>query len=146
MILDNNAVVVSYPNQAGDPGRYDLRDQRSYFEQFDGGASRVFQLALENTIHGDLLEFHETCNEYFDSQFSTVCNETFDNQYGLCLEDNSLTLAQYHIAKKEFNRRIFDVYRFAKTSLARLGENPGFSTVRRIATNRTFDSGSFLLK
>jgi hypothetical protein len=134
MTVNNNAVIVSYPNQAGDPGRYDLRDQRAYFSQFEGGASYVFELALENAICGDLLDFNAACNEYFD------------NQYTHCFEDNSITLEEYHTVKKEFNRRIFDVYRFAKTSLNRLGENPGFSMVKRISTNRKFDSGSFLLK
>jgi hypothetical protein len=134
MIQNNNAVIVSYPNQVGDPGRYELRDQRKYFSQFDGGASLVFQLALENAVDGDLLAFNELCNEYFDNQYSNY------------LDDNSMTLDVYHIEKKEFNRRIFDIYRYAKTSLATLGDDPGFSTVKRVVINHKFDTGSFLLK
>jgi hypothetical protein len=134
MIVNNNAVIVSYPNQAGDPGRYDLRDQRAYFTQFDGGSSYVFELALENALSGDLLDFNEACNTYFD------------NQCILLFADNSITLDDYHKLRKEFNRRIFDIYRYAKTSLARLGDEPGFSKVVKLSANPKFDSGSFLLK
>ena len=133
-VFDNQAIVVSYPNQIGDVGRYDLRDQRTYFSQFDGGAQYIFQLALENIIDGDLLAFHQQCLEYRD------------NHYHEDLQYNMVDLAEYHRNKREFQRRIFDIYRFAKTSLKSLGDETDFSRVSRLSTNHVFDTGSFIIK
>lgn len=132
-VLDNNAIVVNFPNYIGDEGRYDLRDQRAYFSQFDGGVSYVFQLALEHVIDGDLLSFHKQCEEYRDNHY----HELF--QYG------QVNLAHYYRDRKEFQRRIFDIYRYAKTSLAALG-NVNLLDVKRLSTNRNFDTASFLVK
>lgn len=135
MVASNNyAIVVGYPNQIGDCGRYELGDQRMYFSKFDGGASLIFELALCNAVSGDLIAYTEQCNELLD------------NYYQSRFEENTVSIEQYQHDRREFNRRIFDIYRYAKSSLSSLGENLGFSTVKRIATNRKFDSSKFLLK
>ena len=135
--MDNhNALVVNYPNQIGDCGRYGLRDQRSYFSKFEGGASLIFQLALE----------HILCEELDITTFAADCSVIFDQHYFQRFEENSTSLFEYHADQREFNRRIFDIYRFAKSSLGVLGKNHGLSAVKRIANNRTFDTGSFLLR
>jgi hypothetical protein len=149
MILSNNAIVVNYPNQRGDAGRYPLFDQRDYFKKFEGGSNHIFELALNNVVGGDLLAYTDSCNEIYDSYYRAYevqCSEVFDNHYFPQFQDNTVNLKHYHDDRREFNRRIFDVYRYAKTSLAVLGENTGFSMVRRLSTNPQFDSGSFLLK
>lgn len=135
MIATNcNAIVVAYPNQIGNYGRYELSDQRLYFSKFYCGASGIFELALHNAISGSLLEYIESCNDILDQY------------YEIRFEENTTSIDLYHDDHREFNRRIFDIYRYAKTSLGALGENLGFSMVKRIATNRRFDSGTFLLK
>lgn len=135
MVANNQfAIVVNYPNQVGDHGRYELRDQREYFNKFDGGADYIFELALQNVIDGDLLAYTEQCAAIFD------------RHYQIRFEENTMNFALYQHDRREFNRRIFDIYRYAKSSLGCLGENLGFSMVKRIATNRIFDSTSYLLK
>jgi hypothetical protein len=149
MIVSNNALVVNYPNQRGDAGRYPLFDQRNYFRKFDGGSNSIFELALQNVVHGDLLAYTEQCSEIYNSYYKAYeaqCGEVFDNHYFPQFQDNTVDMTRYHDDRREFNRRIFDVYRYAKSSLAVLGENTGFSMVRRLSTNPKFDSGSFLLK
>jgi hypothetical protein len=133
-MIARNAIVVNYPNPIGDAGRYSLRDQRDFFSRFDGGASAVFGVALENVLDGDMLHFFEQIDNVFESY------------YQMRLDENTATMEMYQADKREFYRRTFDVYRFAKTSLKRLGENAGLSEVKRIAANCKFDSGSFLLK
>lgn len=133
MNADMSGIVIGFPNTVGDPGRYDLRDQRTYFHQFDGGASYVFQLALENVLGGDLLAYNEQCNEYMDGHY----HELFF--------DNSMTLVNYHKNKKEFNRRILDIYRYAKTSMSVLGKHD-FTEVRRFYTDKILDSSLFIIK
>lgn len=135
MILNNNAIVVNYPNQVGDYGRYPLRDQREYFSKFEGGASYIFELALRNVVDGSGVV-----------TFADQCSEVLERYYDFCFAVNAVTMQQYHEDRREFQRRIFDIYRYAKSSLGVLGEDLGFSLVRRIATNRNFDSSSFLLK
>lgn len=135
--MDNhNSLVVNYPNQIGDCGRYELRDQRTYFSKFEGGASKIFEMALE----------HILCDGYDLMTYIAEANAIFDQHYHQRFAENSTSLQEYHNDQREFNRRIFDIYRFAKSSLGALGKNHGLSTVKRIAFNRTFDSGSFLLK
>lgn len=149
MIVINNAIVVNYPNQRGDVGRYPLVDQRDYFRKFDCGSNAIFELALHNVVNGDLLAYTEQCTEIYDAHYRAYeaqCSEIFDNHYFPQFQDNTVVMESYHDDRREFNRRIFDVYRYAKTSLAVLGENTGFSMVRRLSTNPKFDSGSFLLK
>lgn len=127
------AVVVSYPNHAGDSGRYELADQRSYFSRFTIGSNFMFELALKHVISGDLLSFHEECEEIFESSFQVM------------LSENTMRMDNYHDVRREFQRRTFDLYRYAKSSLHKLGENPGFTSVKRLSTNHRFDSGKFLL-
>ena len=133
---NHNALVVNYPNQIGDCGRYELRDQRSYFSKFEDGASFIFELAL----------FHILSDELDVTTFAADCGLIFDQHYHQRFAENSTSLPAYHADQREFNRRIFDIYRFAKSTLGVLGKNHGLSAVKRIATNRSFDSGSFLLK
>lgn len=134
MIVNTNALVVRYPNLVGDCGRYELRDQRTYFSKFQGGASYIFELALYNLVCGDL------------QQYELWCNDIFDNYYLVLFEENTTTREAYHDDRREFNRRIFDIYRFAKSSLSSVGQNLGFSSVTKLAFNRTFDTSSFLVK
>jgi hypothetical protein len=136
MTNHNNAIVVSYPNLIGDCGRYGLRDQRTYFSKYEDGAIKIFELALDHLINDklDLLMYADCCHEIFEQYYQTRFDE------------NSISLSDYHIDQREFGRRIFDVYRFAKSSLSVLGKDHGLSTVKRLVTNRAFDTGSFLLK
>ena len=133
---NHNALIVNYPNQVGDCGRYELHDQRSYFSKFACGASHIFELALEHILSDelDLMTYVADCNVIFDQHYI----ERF--------EENSTSLEEYHNDQREFNRRIFDVYRFAKSTLGAIGKDHGLSVVKRIAFNRNFDTGSFLLK
>lgn len=135
-MINHNAIVVSYPNLVGDCGRYELRDQRLYFSKFNDGASKIFELALE----------HLLCNELDLLTYVGDCGVIFDHHYHERFEENTTTFDAYHRDQREFNRRIFDIYRFAKTSLGALGKDHRLSEVKRIAVNRTFDTGSFLLK
>lgn len=149
MMNTSKSIVVNYPNTRGDSGRYALFDQRDYFRKFEGGSSSIFEIALNNVVSGDLLAYTEQCGEIYDSYYrvyETQCSEVFDNYYLPLFQNNAMDMQRYHDDRREFNRRIFDVYRYAKTSLAVLGENTGFSMVRRLSTNPQFDSGSFLLK
>lgn len=130
----HNAIVVNYPNQVGDAGRYTLRDQRDFFSRFEGGARTLFGIALQNVLGGDLLHFQEQVGEVFESYYQSR------------LDENTATMSMYQQDQREFYRRTFDIYRFAKTSLTCLGENPGFCQVKQLASNQRFDSGSFLLK
>lgn len=128
-----NAIVVNYPNQVGDTGRYALSDQRDYFSKFYCGSSFIFELALSHALDGDLLSFQ------------TACGEIFDQHYHVRFDENTANLIEYTADRREFYRRTFDLYRYAKTSLNALGKNHGFTTVRRLSTNHRFDTGSFLL-
>ena len=132
---NHNALVVNYPNQIGDCGRYELRDQRSYFSKFEGGASLIFQLALE----------HILCDELDITTFAADCGVIFDQHYFQRFEENSTSLPAYHADQREFNRRIFDIYRFAKTALHGLGDNHNLSKVRMLSRNKRFDAASFIL-
>lgn len=149
MIVSNDtAIVVNYPNTRGDHGRYTLSDQRDYFSKFEGGSNRIFELALHNVVYGDLLAYTEQCDQIFDTYkvYQNQCSEIFDNHYLPQFEDNTVMMDRYHDDRREFHRRIFDVYRYAKTSLAVLGENTVFHSVKRIQTNPQLDTGSFLLQ
>lgn len=148
MIANNNAIVVNYPNSRGDFGRYDLCDQREYFTKFEGGVTRIFELALQNTVDGDLLEFSSECNKIFDAKqnYENQCFEVFDNYYLQQPFDGGVSAQLYSDDRREFQRRIFDIYRYAKTSLACLGDNCGFSMVQRLKANPKFETCSFLLK
>ena len=134
-MINHNAIVVNYPNQVGDCGRYELRDQRMYFSKFNDGASKIFELALE----------HLLCDELDLLTYVSDCSVIFDHHYHERFEENTATFSEYHLDQREFHRRIFDIYRFAKTSVGVLGKDHGLSTVKRIAHNRSFDTGSFLL-
>lgn len=134
MNLDKNSVVVNYPNTFGDSGRYDLKDQRAYFKQFEGGSRYVFRLALENALHGDLLSYSEQCDN------------CLDNHYQLMFDENITTLELYHDARKEFKRRTLDIYRYARTTLKPLGEELPFLNVSVLSVNPEFDTASFILK
>lgn len=131
---NRNTVVVSYPNTVGDAGPYTVVDQREYFSRFDGGARQVFELALSNCVDGDIVSFQ------------AKCNEIFENYYAPQFLDNTANLNTYNVDQKEFYRRTINVYRYAKTSLARLSPQFKFNTVVRLKDNQKFDSGSFLLK
>lgn len=148
MVGTTNTIVVNYPNQRGDVGRYSLTDQRNYFSKFEGGSYRIFELALFNVVHGDLASYAEQCEEIYDAyqDYKNQCSEIFDNHYDLRLQDNTFDMAAYHDDRREFQRRIVDIYRYAKTSLAVLGNNPGFTHVNRLSLNQRFDSGSFILR
>jgi hypothetical protein len=149
MVGPTNTIVVNYPNQRGDVGRYSLIDQRNYFSKFEGGSYRIFELALFNVVHGDLLAYTEQCEEIYDTYYKAYelqCSEIFDNLYLPSFEDNSIIMASYHNDRREFHRRIFDVYRYAKSSLAVLGPDPGFSHVTRLTLDHNLDSGSFILR
>lgn len=149
MVETSNAIVVNYPNQRGDVGRYSLIDQRNYFSKFEGGSYRIFELALFNVVHGDLLAYTEQCDQIYDTyykEYVSQCSEIFDNHYFPRFEDNTVSMTLYHDDRREFHRRIFDLYRYAKSSVAVLGDNPGFSHVNRLYINSEFDSGSFILK
>ena len=132
----HDALVVNYPNLIGDCGRYGLRDQRTYFSKYEDGAIKIFELALDHLIN-DKLDL---------PMYADRCNEIFEQHYQIRFEENSISLTDYHLDQREFGRRIFDIYRFAKSTISVLGKNHGLSVVKRIATNRTFDSCSFLLK
>lgn len=134
MKLDKNSVVVNYPNTFGDSGRYDLKDQRAYFKQFEGGARYVFRLALENAIWGDLLSYSEQCDNCLDSH------------YQLMLDENVMSIEHYHDAQREFKRRTLDIYRYACTTLKPLGEELPFLNVSVLSVNPEFDTASFILK
>lgn len=126
-------IVINYPNTVGVMRRYDLKDQRAYFTQFDIGVYDVFRLSLENIIAGDLLNYSKTCNAIFD------------NHCKLMFRDNTIKLNDYNTNKKEFNRRIFDVYRYAYSSLETLGKTP-FTQVVPLSQNTQLDIGSFVLR
>lgn len=132
--VSNVSIVVGYPNQVGDAGRYTLRDQRDYFSKFDGGASRTFGMALSNVVAGDLLNYTEHCNE------------VFDNHYQVFFDENTARMDDYNAERREFNRRIFDIYRFAKTSVGVLGTDLPFTKVKQLTHNQSFDTGMFLLR
>lgn len=134
MMQNNNAIVVSYPNQIGDCGRYELRDQRTYFSKFEGGSSYFFELALNTVLTHDL------------PQYCEWCNEAFDVHYVQQFEENTTNLEVYNDDRRNFNRRCFDLYRFAKSSLSSIDPELGFSSITRIATNHKFDSSSFLVR
>lgn len=134
MNLDLSSIVVNYPNSFGDTGRYELKDQRAYFKQFDYGVSHLFYIALRNTLSGDLLSYSDECNEYFDIHYDAL----FSN--------NAISLEQYQENRKEFNRRIFDIYRYARTSLKTLGEDLPYSHVDMLSYDDTYHTASFILK
>lgn len=143
------SIVVNYPNTVGISGRYTLRDQRTYFSKFEGGASYVFELALRNVVDGDLLNYTDQCGSLFEKKYinySDKCNEIFDTLYQVLFEENTTVLDEYHTERREFSRRIFDIYRFAKTGLGVLGDDLPFSSVKKLTYDKQFDSGSFLLK
>lgn len=133
---NHNSLVVNYPNQVGDCGRYELRDQRSYFSKFEGGASYIFELALEHILYDELDLLTYACD----------CNDIFDQHYNERFAENSTSLSSYHIDRREFNRRIFDMYRFARSTVGALGKDHKLSTVKRISTNNAFDTCSLLLR
>lgn len=133
-MINNNALVVGYPNQIGDSGRYTLADQRTYFSKFQCGSNHIFELALQHVVCGDLLDFNDQCDMIFDSH------------YQLLIEENTTDLKKYQNDRREFFRRTFDIYRYAKTSLQYLGEELGFTKVKRLTYNSQFDSGTFLLR
>ncbi|BAW18984.1 hypothetical protein [Ralstonia phage RP12] len=141
----NNAIVVGYPNQIGSSGRYELPDQRTYFSKFNelsGGSSQIFELALQHVLDHDLVD-------YFDQ-----CVEIFDSYYQILFDENTIDLEKYQIDRREFFRRTFDIYRYAKTSLIHLVPKKDnqdfvdypFSHVKRLSSNCQFDSGTFLLR
>lgn len=131
--MNNQAVVISYPNQVGDAGRYTLIDQRNYFSRFNGGARHFFCMALEAIIHGSLAEYEKDCQLLFDAYYDALINE------------NTASVKSYPDDRTEFARRIFDIYRYAKTSIDALGPATSFDKVRQLSLNRRFDTGSFIL-
>ncbi len=135
-----NAIVVGYPNTRGDVGRYSLADQRDYFGRFYCGSSHIFELALNHALGGDLLSFQDQCSSIFENHFQVLLDENT-----IALEENSLGLPSYQSERREFYRRTFDLYRYAKTSLAVLGKELPFTHVKRLSSNHRFDSGTFLL-
>lgn len=152
MVTNSNfvpAMIVNYPNTRGEPGRYSLDDQRDYFNKFEGGSCHIFQLALANALSGDLLKYSSECTVLFDcyyQNYTTACLEIFDNHYDLAWNENTVTPQLYSEDQKEFNRRIFDLYRYAKTSVAAIVPDKDCFTVSKIAGNPQFDSGVFLIR
>ncbi len=143
------SMVIGFPNQVGDIGRYELRDQRSYFSKFDGGSCHVFELALNNIVDGDLLNYADQCSDLFIKHYryySDQCTELFDNCYQVMFDENTVDQKTFQLDKREFNRRIFDIYRFAKSSVAATIPVKPFTSVKKISTNPKYDSGRFLIK
>jgi hypothetical protein len=130
----NLPLLVRYPNQIGNCGRYTLNDQREYFSRFEGGAIRFFGVALQHALTGDLLSFQEECAEIFETYYQPQ------------FADNTASIAMYHDEQREFFRRTFDLYRYAKTSIGHLGDELPFIHVRPLDFNHRFDTGAFLLR
>lgn len=130
---NSNALVVCYPNQIGECGRYTLRDQRSYFKKFDICSSSFFEMAIAEVIDGDLLS-------YFGK-----CDAVFEQHYQRLFDENTTSITAYHVDKREFNRRVFDIYRYARSSLRCLGSATVFTKVAALKRNSLFDSASFVL-
>ena len=72
--------------------------------------------------------------------------EVFEHHYAPQFEDNTVKIGTYLADAREYQRRVFDIYRYAKTSLQPLGEDLPFKTVRKFSTNKEFDTGTFLLR
>lgn len=142
-------MIVSYPNTLGQSVRYSLQNHREYFRKFSGGSMGIFQLALENVLDGDLVSFAEQCNLKRIStygEYKDKCEPIFDNCYGSQLDENTISVDQYVTEYREFNRRIFDIYRYAKTSVSHLGIPKTGLSVKKIHESPKFDSGAFLIK
>lgn len=142
-------MIVSYPNTLGQSVRYSLQDHREYFRKFSGGSMSIFQLALENVLDGDLLSFAEQCDLKRTSTYGVYkekCEPIFDNCYGGQLDENTISINQYVTESREFGRRIFDLYRYAKTSVAHLGIPKTGLSVKKIHELPEFDSGAFVIK
>ena len=142
-------MIVSYPNTIGQSVRYSLIEHRDYFRKFSGGSLGIFQLALENVLDGDLVSFAEQCDLKRTGTYSAYkdkCEPIFDNCFGDRLDDNTISINQYVIESREFSRRIFDIYRYAKTSVAHLGIPKTGLSVKKIQESPKFDSGAFLIK
>lgn len=149
VMLAEPSMVIGYPNQVGDIGRYELRDQRSYFSKFEGGACYMFELALNNIVDGDLLNYADQCSGLFTKHYnyySDQCYELFDSHCQVLFDENTLSAATFHADRREFNRRIFDIYRYAKSSVAATVPDKPFISVKKISTNHKYDSGLFLIK
>lgn len=143
------AMIVNYPNTRGESGRYPLADQRNYFSKFEGGSCRIFQLALANALSGNLLKYSAECTIIFDcyyNQYTTACLEIFDNHYDVRWNENTVTPLMYSEDIKEFNRRILELYRYAKSSVSAIVPDKDVFDVTKISGNPQFDSGVFLIK
>lgn len=142
-------MIVSYPNNLGQSGRYSLIDHRDYFRKFSGGSLGIFHLALTNVLDGDLINYVEQCDIKRSLSYMTFtdnCDPIFDNTFGNSVEDNTMSINQFANEAREFNRRIFDIYRYAKTSVAHLGIPKSGLSVKKIHESPKFDSGAFLIK
>lgn len=140
-----SSMLIRYPNNIGDSGRYTLTDQREYFSKFPGGSCRFFQLALENVLCGDLLEYVNQCTNLYDL-YKEQCDGIFDTVYAPLVADNTFNEQDYLDESREYSRRIFDIYRYAKSSVAPVGIDRDINTVQLVLSNPRFDTGAFLIR